>query len=74
MSDFLSYTLWRQREERMPRELEIQRATRERLAEQEHAQDCHQVQGSPAEPSLVLCQGKAPSRPRRVWRNVLVNR
>lgn len=30
MSDYLNYTLWRQREERMPRELERQRVALER--------------------------------------------
>jgi len=33
MSDYLTYTLWRQREERLPRELERQRVAQERLDE-----------------------------------------
>lgn len=33
MSEYLTYTLWRQREERMPHELERRRAVQERLAE-----------------------------------------
>ena len=35
MSEYLTYTLWRQREERMPRELEHQRVVEERMLEQE---------------------------------------
>ncbi|MHA6695313.1 hypothetical protein [Homoserinimonas sp. A520] len=35
MSEYLTYTLWRQREERMPRELEHQRVAHERMLEQE---------------------------------------
>lgn len=35
MSDYLTYTLWKQREQRMPRELEHQRVVQERLREQE---------------------------------------
>jgi len=35
MSEYLTYTLWRQREERMPHELEQQRVLQERLNEQE---------------------------------------
>jgi hypothetical protein len=38
MSEYLTYTLWRQREERMPHELEQQRAVQERLAEQAQEQ------------------------------------
>ncbi len=34
MSEYLTYTLWRQREERMPHELERQRVVQERLSEQ----------------------------------------
>jgi hypothetical protein len=34
MSEYLTYTLWRQREERMPHELERQRVVQERLGEQ----------------------------------------
>jgi len=33
MSEYLTYTLWRQREERMPHELERQRVVQERLGE-----------------------------------------
>src|SRR5690606_30699462 len=35
MSEYLTYTLWKQREERMPHELEHQRVVQERLQEQE---------------------------------------
>jgi hypothetical protein len=35
MSEYLTYHLWRQREERMPHELEHQRVVEERLREQE---------------------------------------
>jgi hypothetical protein len=35
MNEYLSYQLWRQREERMPHELEHQRVVQERLLEQE---------------------------------------
>jgi hypothetical protein len=72
MSEYLSYTQWRQREERMPQELEQQRAIRERLADQE--QDRKQLQESSADITPVLCMGTAPSRPRRVKRTMLVNR
>lgn len=35
MSEYLTYTLWQQREQRMPHELEHQRVVQERLREQE---------------------------------------
>lgn len=38
MSEYLTYTLWRQREERMPHELERQRVVQERLSEQAREQ------------------------------------
>lgn len=38
MSEYLTYTLWRQREERMPHELERQRVVQERLSEQAQEQ------------------------------------
>lgn len=34
MSEYLSYTLWRQQEQRLPHELERQRVVQERLDEQ----------------------------------------
>ena len=39
MSEYLTYTLWRQREERMPRELEHQRVVQERLSEQQQTEN-----------------------------------
>ncbi len=60
MSDYLTYTLWRQREERMPRELEQQRVVQERLREQEQTMQEQELplQGSTdstiqVEPSIV---------------------
>ena len=38
MSEYLTYTLWKQREERMPHELEHQRVVQERLLEQQEPQ------------------------------------
>lgn len=48
MSDYLTYTLWRQREERMPRELEHQRVVQERLREQEQDRQFEQLATSAA--------------------------
>lgn len=45
VSEYLSYTLWRQREERMPHELEHQRVAQERLGEQVQEQ---QLRDEPA--------------------------
>ena len=42
MSEYLTYTLWRQREERMPHELERQRVVQERLREQEEERQFEQ--------------------------------
>ena len=36
MSEYLTYILWRQREQTLPRELERQRVVEERLAHQEN--------------------------------------
>lgn len=38
MSEYLTYTLWKQREERMPHELERQRVVQERLLGQQEPQ------------------------------------
>jgi len=43
MSEYLTYTLWKQREERMPHELEHQRVVQERLHEQEQQPDVVQT-------------------------------
>ena len=43
MSDYLTYELWRQREKRMPRELERQRVALERLDEQRREQPVRDV-------------------------------
>lgn len=50
MSEYLTYTLWRQREERMPHELEHQRVVQERLSEQvqeQRLQEEHVLDVSP---------------------------
>ena len=44
MSEYLTYTLWKQREERMPHELEHQRVVQERLQEQEQQRQLEVVQ------------------------------
>lgn len=44
MSEYLTYTLWKQREERMPHELEHQRVVQERLREQERERQHEPVQ------------------------------
>jgi hypothetical protein len=44
MSEYLTYTLWKQREERMPHELEHQRVVQERLQEQEQQPQLDVVQ------------------------------
>jgi hypothetical protein len=55
MSEYLTYTLWKQREERMPHELEHQRVVQERLQEQEQEQEQqHQPEVVQTEHEYVL--------------------
>jgi hypothetical protein len=57
MNEYLSYQLWRQREERMPHELEHQRVVQERLLEQEqqlqHEQELAATQPDVAEANVL---------------------
>ncbi|MEX1079534.1 MAG: hypothetical protein WED09_10545 [Homoserinimonas sp.] len=51
MSEYLTYTLWQQREQRMPHELEHQRVIEERLLQQE--QDARLAAATEAEVGVV---------------------
>ena len=51
MSEYLTFTLWRQREERMSHELEHQRVVQERVDEQKREQHVQVHELSP-EPSV----------------------
>jgi hypothetical protein len=44
MSEYLTYTLWKHREERMPHELEHQRVVQERLQEQQRQPEVVQTE------------------------------
>jgi hypothetical protein len=48
VSEYLTYILWRQREQALPRELERQRVVEERLAHQESHSRKEQVRQEPA--------------------------
>lgn len=57
MSDYLTYTLWQQREQRMPHELEHQRVVQERLREQEQEAQLAQQPTVSTEPEVAEAPG-----------------
>ena len=59
MSEYLTYILWRQREQTLPRELERQRVVEERLAQQESHSRKEQVRQEPARASADAAEESA---------------
>jgi hypothetical protein len=57
MSEYLTYTLWQQREQRMPHELEHQRVVQERLREQEQEAELAQQPTVSTEPVVADAPG-----------------
>jgi hypothetical protein len=62
VSEYLTYILWRQREQTLPRELERQRVVEERLAHEESHSQKEQVRQEPATvPDASAEAGAEPS-------------